>query len=96
MKKSIIVSVAALTVASTLMAGAVPGSCFGCHGKDGSKNTMAKASKPNTMTKAEIVESLKGYRAGTVNKFKKGPLMSKFAKKLTDAQIQDIANAWGK
>jgi cytochrome c553 len=95
MKKNIIVSIAALTVASSLLA-AVPGSCFGCHGKDGSKNTMAKASKPNTMTKAEMATSLKGYRAGTVNKFKKGKLMSNFAKKLTDAQITDISNTWGK
>ncbi len=95
MKKLAIASIAALTVASTLMAG-VPGSCVGCHGKDGSKNTMVKQSKPNTMKKADIVAALNGYKAGTQNTYGKGMMMKNFAKNLSDAQIQDIANTWGK
>ena len=95
MKKIVITSIAALTVASTLMAG-VPGACVGCHGKDGSHNSMVKTSKPNTMAKADIVAALEGYKAGTRNKYGKGMMMKNFAKNLTDAQIKDIANTWGK
>jgi len=95
MKKIVITSIAALTVASTLMAG-VPGSCVGCHGKDGSKNTMVKTSKPNTLAKADIVAALNGYKAGTRNQYGKGSMMKNFAKNLTDAQITEISEAWGK
>jgi len=95
MKKIVITSIAALTVASTLMAG-VPGSCVGCHGKDGSHNSMVKQSKPNTMAKADIVTALEGYKAGTRNTYGKGAMMKNFAKNLSDAQIKDIANTWGK
>ena len=96
MKKIVIASIATLALASAAMAGGVPGSCVGCHGKDGSKNTMVKTSKPNTMAKADIVKALHGYKAGTLNKYGKGMMMKNFAKNLTDAQITDISNAWGK
>ena len=95
MKKLVIASVAALAVASTVMAG-VPGACVGCHHADGSVNTMVKESHPNTLAKADIVKALHGYKAGTRNKYGKGAMMKNFAKNLTDAQIQDIANTWGK
>ncbi|MFA6760990.1 MAG: c-type cytochrome [Sulfuricurvum sp.] len=95
MKKVAIASVLALAFSSALVAG-VPASCNGCHGADGSKNTMVPQSKPNTMTKAEIEESLKGYRAGTANHYGKGAMMVSFSKPLTDEQITEIAETWGK
>jgi cytochrome c553 len=48
------------------------------------------------MKKADIVKALNGYKAGTLNKYKKGALMKNFAKSLTTAQIKSIANSWGK
>lgn len=95
MKKLAIASVAALALSSALMA-AVPASCNGCHGADGSKNTMVPESKPNTMAKADIEKALQGYKAGTANHYGKGAMMVSFAKPLTDDQIKEIANAWGK
>lgn len=95
MKKFVIATVAAATVASTLMA-AVPGACFGCHGPKGDKNTMAAALVPAHLKKAEIVTALEGYKAGTLNKAGKGAIMHGFAKGLSDAQIKDIAGSWGK
>lgn len=95
MKKLAIASIAALTVSSALMA-AVPASCNGCHGADGSKNTMVPNSVPNKMAKADIDAALKGYQAGTLNKYGKGAMMVSFAKPLTADQIKEIADAWGK
>lgn len=92
------IAFAALLATSALMADmpAAYKSCVGCHGQKGEKNTMAPASKPNTMTKAEIVESLKGYKTGSVNKYGKGSMMRGFAAKLNDAQMEEIANYIGK
>jgi len=95
MKKIAIASIASLALTASCFAG-VPASCNGCHGADGAKNTMVPASKPNTLKKADIVAALKGYKAGTQNTYKKGAIMHNFAKSLTDAQINDIANTWGK
>lgn len=96
MKKIVIASIATITVASSLFAGAVPPACFGCHGKDGEKNIMAKDAVPNKLSKAEIVTALEGYKAGTLNKFGKGMIMKGQSAHLTDAQIKDIAAAWAK
>jgi cytochrome c553 len=94
--KKIIAMIAVTSIAAISLSAGVPASCFGCHGKDGSKNTMVPSSKPNTMKKADIVKALNGYKAGTLNKYKKGALMKNFAKSLTTAQIKSIANSWGK
>ncbi len=97
MKKLAIAAIATLGVSSVLMAG-VPASCNGCHGPDGSKNTMVQGGEgvPNTLAKADLKAALEGYKAGTLNKFGKGAMMVSFAKPLTDAQISEIAEAWGK
>lgn len=96
MKKMVVASITALTLSSALMA-AVPASCNGCHGADGSKNTMVQGGGvPNTLAKADVKAALEGYKAGTLNKFGKGAMMVSFAKALTPEQIDEIANAWGK
>ncbi|MDQ1264583.1 MAG: cytochrome c [Campylobacterota bacterium] len=95
MKKIVIASIAALALGSSLMA-AAPASCAGCHGADGSKNTMVPNSVPNKMSKADIKAAMSGYKAGTLDKYGKGALMAGFAKPLTDAQINDVVEAWGK
>ena len=96
MKK--IALIALIASATSLMAGkpASYNACMGCHGLKGEKNTMVPASKPNTMTKAEIVTSLKGYKAGTLNKYGKGGMMRGFAGRLSDAQMTEIAEYIGK
>ncbi len=88
----------ALLATTALMAGkpASYNACIGCHGMQGEKNTMAPASKPNTMSKAAVVAALKGYKAGTLNKYGKGAIMRGFASRLTDAQMTEIANFIGK
>ena len=92
------IALIALLTSTALMA-AKPASynaCIGCHGIKGEKNTMAPASKPNMMKKADIVAALKGYKAGTTNKYGKGAIMRGFASRLSDAQMTEIANYIGK
>ncbi len=96
MKKIVIATIAALAVSSTLLAAGAPASCAGCHGVDGSKNTIAKDFAPNKLSAAEITTALKAYKAGTRNVSGKGAMMKGFAGPLTDAQIADVAKAWGK
>lgn len=90
MKKIVIASIAALAVTSTLMA-AIPASCVGCHGADGSKNTVKKDLVPNKLTAAQITAKLNAFKAGT-----EGTVMKGMSKSLTDAQISEVAKAWSK
>lgn len=96
MKKIVIATIAALAVSSTLMAAGAPANCAGCHGVDGSKNTIAKDFAPNKLSAAEITSALKAYKTGARNVSGKGAMMKGFATPLTDAQIADVAKAWGK
>lgn len=96
MKK--IALIALIASATAVMAGkpAAFNACMGCHGLHGEKNTMVPASKPNTLAKADIVAALKGYKAGTLNKYGKGAIMRGFASRLSDAQMTAIAEYIGK
>ena len=85
-----------LTLTALLAQPAAYETCIGCHGKKGETNTMVSVSKPNTMSKSAIVEALKGYKAGTLNKYDKGSMMRGYASRLSNAQMQEIADFIGK
>ena len=94
MKKIIIASIATLALATASIAGAPP-QCNGCHGADGSRINGVPGKAPNMLSKADIVTALKEYKAGKRNKYGKAMMMGA-AKGLSDAQINDVAQAWGK
>lgn len=72
------------------------GKCVGCHGTKGEKAFGSTPTKvPNKLTKAQVVESLKGYKDGSYGGPMKGLMKGQVAA-LTDAQIQEIANYIGK
>ncbi len=67
--------------------------CVACHGADGGKippGSKATATI-NTMAKDAIIADLKGYKAGTVNKYKLAAQMKPFVSKLTDDDIAALA-----
>ena len=61
-------------------------SCVGCHGKDGKSNNPMY---PNLkgQQKMYLVKALKAYHDGK----RDDPMMSSFAKSLSDADIEDLA-----
>ena len=69
--------------------------CAGCHGPNFEKSAMGKSKIVQDMTKADIVNALKGYKAGTYGGSMKG-LMKGQADPLSDTQIEAIANKIGK
>lgn len=70
--------------------------CFACHGRHGERNTMVPQSKPNTMTKNEIIIALNAYKAKTLDKYQKAKLIYRYKKNLSSKEIEKIANLWGK
>lgn len=66
------------------------GKCIGCHGPDGSKTTMGNKAI-NSMSKADFVAALKGYKAGTYGGTKK-VLMVNQVKNMDEATMQAIAD----
>ena len=88
-----------LTGGLALSAYAMPasyGKCVGCHGAKGERAFGSTPTKvPNKLTKAQVVDALKGYKNGTYG----GPqkmLMKGQALSLSDAQIKEIADYIGK
>lgn len=81
---------------SSLLMADVSAKCAGCHGANGEKAALGGKSKViNTMTKAEIKDSLLGYQAGTYGGAMKG-MMEAQVKSLSEADIEALANKFGK
>lgn len=69
--------------------------CAGCHGAAGEKVALGKSKVINSMSKADVVASLKGYKDGTYGGPMKGMMVAQ-VKDLSDADIVAIAEKIGK
>ena len=94
MKKLIIVSGAAALLAGSLFAAdgaTLYKKCAACHGPKAEKAYLNKVPALNTLSKEEIAESLKGYKAGTLDKFKSAAMMKPIAKPLRDDDLAALS-----
>jgi cytochrome c-type protein NapB len=89
MRKTLI-TLTAVAVASTSAFAAGTAACKGCHGQNFEKKAMNVSKVVKDMSKADIVTSLKGYKAGTYGGNMKG-IMAGQVKSLDDAAIEAIA-----
>ncbi len=64
--------------------------CKGCHGQQWEKSAMKKAKVLKTMSKAQIIKALKGYKDGSYGGTLKG-IMKAQASNLSTADIENIA-----
>ncbi len=69
--------------------------CAACHGKDFEKKAMNVSKVVKDLTKAEIATALKGFKAGTYGGAMKALMQGQVAK-LSDADMEAIANKFGK
>ncbi len=69
--------------------------CAGCHGANFEKKAMGVSKEVNTMSKADIVAALKGYKDGSYGGSMKALMKGQVAA-LDDATIEAIANKVGK
>ena len=93
MKKLAVLALSGL-VASTLMAAdgaALYKKCAGCHGADGKQKALGKSAPIAGMDKATLVEELKAYKAGTLNKYGMGALMKTQVASMSDEEIEALA-----
>jgi len=65
--------------------------CVSCHGAKAEKSALNKSAIINTWTAAQIEESLKGYKAGTLNVHGMGALMKGQVASYDDATIKAVA-----
>ncbi|GMB89365.1 c-type cytochrome [Helicobacter ailurogastricus] len=65
--------------------------CAGCHGASMDKKAFGKGHVVNTLDSATIKEDLKGYKAGTLNRYGMGAVMHTQIKPLSDAEIDALA-----
>jgi cytochrome c-type protein NapB len=78
------------TLTLTTAWGASTAVCKGCHGQQWEKAAMGKAKVVKNMSKAQIINALKGYKNGTYGGPMKG-LMKAQVKNLSIADIKEMA-----
>ena len=94
MKKIVI---AATVLATTSLFAVNTAACAACHGANFEKKALGQSAVVSEMNKADIVTALKGYRdtAGFGHSPMKASMAGQ-AKALSDADIQEIADKYGK
>ena len=65
--------------------------CKGCHGKTGKTKALGKAPLLAGQSKEALVASLKGYKAGTLNKFGMGGLMKSQVASMSEDDMTAVA-----
>ena len=94
MKKLIIVSGAAALLAGSLFAAdgaTLYNKCKACHGAKAEKMYLNKVPALSSLSKEEIAEALKGYKEGSLDKFKSSAMMKPLAKGLSDDDIAALS-----
>ncbi|AQW81165.1 periplasmic monoheme cytochrome c553 [Campylobacter pinnipediorum subsp. pinnipediorum] len=66
--------------------------CIACHGAKAEKKFNNKVGPLNTLSKEDIVSSLKGYKDGSINKYAMGAMMKPVAKPLSDDDMNAVAD----
>jgi cytochrome c553 len=66
------------------------GACKTCHGAKAEKVALGKSKVLATLSEAEIISNMKGYKAGTFGGAMKS-IMVPQAQKLSDADIEAVA-----
>jgi len=78
-------------VASIAMYAASTAGCKGCHGQNFEKKALGKSKVVKDMSKDDIVNALKGYKAGTYGGPMKGMMVGQ-VKALSDADMEAMAS----
>lgn len=65
--------------------------CAACHGSDGSKQALGKSDVIRGMTKDFVFESLKGYKAGTLNRHAMGPMMKSQVSAYSEEELEQLS-----
>ncbi|AXX92568.1 cytochrome C [Malaciobacter molluscorum LMG 25693] len=65
--------------------------CATCHGINGEKQALGKSKVIKDLSKAEFINAMKGYKAGTYGGPMKGLMKGQVAS-LSDADIEALAN----
>lgn len=89
--KSLVVITFGCTLALNAVANPLYTKCIACHGSKGEKVALGKSHIIKDMSKADFIAALKGYKDGTYGRKQKAMMKAQVAK-LTDAQIQELAD----
>ncbi len=89
--KKVILGLAVLTATSLFAECTLYKPCAGCHGAKGEKKALGKSAVITGMKADTVVESLKAYKAGTLNKNGMGALMKGQVSKLSDEDMKKVA-----
>ena len=95
MKKIIAVSLLACVALFADGKAIYDGSCTACHGADGKTKALDKSGLIAGMGASAVETAVKGYKAGTLNKYGEGATMKSSVEALSDADIKAVADYIG-
>ncbi|WP_324171166.1 cytochrome C [Sulfurimonas sp.] len=95
MKKSVIATIAILTLSSASIAAVNGAACVACHGKNFEKHALGKSKIVANLSHSEIATALKGYKAGTFGGTMKAVMKAQVAR-YSDADLEAFAQTIGK
>jgi cytochrome c553 len=91
MKKTVLFAVLIGAVLNAADGATLYKKCAACHGASGEKKALGKSEIINTMSKEELVASLKEYKAGTRNTKGMGALMKGQVASYSEADITAVS-----
>ncbi len=91
MKKMILLAMGLSVMLSAADGAGLYKKCAACHGMHGEKKALGKSDVINTMSKEELITSLKDYKAGTRNTKGMGALMKGQVASYDEAQITAVS-----
>ena len=65
--------------------------CSNCHGFTLHEGAFGISEAPNTLTSAQILKRLRGYKAGTLDQYSMGATMSEQLSGLSDAELVELS-----
>ncbi|STQ86455.1 c-type cytochrome [Helicobacter muridarum] len=80
-----------VSLANSDAAAIVAKQCKACHGAKMEKSYLNKTAVVNTLSSEEIKKDLLEYKAGTLNRYGQGKIMTGQVKKLSDEDIEALA-----
>lgn len=88
----VVVSLGSIAFAASDPAAIIAKQCKTCHGAKMEKSYLNKTRIVNTLSSKEIKEDLLAYKAGTLNRYKMGAQMKAQVAKLSEEDIEALAN----
>ena len=91
MKKLILLTIFPVLIFASSAQNIVSNVCSECHGSKMDESGMGVSMAPNTLSQAEILTALQGYRDGTRSEYGMGSTMNEKVSEFSDSELEELS-----